>query len=78
MRCLILLHPFIQSLYIPLEFYRHVDKINMVHFLYFMAFIDAQAMKCRVTHLSSLLVYAVFTILSMQYTERAIEGADNS
>ena len=29
MRCLILLHPFTQSLFIPLDFHRHVDKISM-------------------------------------------------
>ena len=72
MRCLILLHSFTQSLFIPLDFHRHVDKISMECTT---AFVNAGAMKCQATNLSSLLVYAVFTILSMWYTEWAIEGA---
>ena len=76
MRCLILLHPFTQSLFIPLDFHRYFEKINMeCTFFYFTTCVNAQAVKCWATHLSSLLVYAVFTLVTMWYTEWAIEGA---
>ena len=69
MRCLILLDPITQSLFILLDFHRYDDKICMECTFCILP------LMCRATHLSSLLVYAVFTILSMRYTEWAIEGA---
>ena len=67
MRCLILLQPFTQSRFMPLDFHRHVDKISMECTFCILPL----AMKCQVTHLY---ICSIHHIIDAE-TEWAIEGS---